>query len=359
MYLPLRDQHEQLGVLWCERFGYAVPESYGDAQGEYTALREGVGVLDVSFLGKLQVTGADRVSYLQGQLTQDVSALGKAGAGAYSCLLKPTGQVLSDMVLFSTSDSILILTPTQTLKTVHTKLEQFVIMEEVEIADRSTEFVVLHLTGIQCHSLLQQTLGCEVPPQLWQAVSLLWQDTLVHLVQTSRTGEPGYDLIAPAQHGQALWQAFLDTGAKPVGWSAYNVRRVEGGIPLFGIDIDESTLPQEAGLQHAISFTKGCYTGQEVVHRVYSRGHTNRSLVGLRVLGDVLPDHRDVINAKDRADAGWVTSAVRSFGLSENIALGYVRNDYTAPGTEVFIQRGDSQLRAEVAELPFVESRRD
>lgn len=309
----------------------------------------------MSSSGKLRVTGEDRISYLQGQLSQDILPLQRAGAGTYSCLLKPTGQMLSDMVLLATDDAVLVITPPHTCHTVHDRLEQFIITEEVQVEDITPSDVLLHVAGPRsAHPL--EAFGLQTPLPLWHGHHALWHGQTLYLVRTDRCGEAGYDLIAPVAIAPSLWQSLLGAGVKPVGYEAWNIRRVEAGIPLFGVDMDENTIPLEAGLgERALSFTKGCYTGQEVIHRIIARGHTNRSLVGLRLQRDVLPPHRAPIRVNDRPDAGWVTSAVRSLSLHTPIALGYLRNEYVSPGAVVPILDEPSPVPAEVTLLPFVE----
>lgn len=339
-------------------FSAKTPASYGDIQEEYRLLREGAALLDMSTLGKLRVTGDDRLTYLQGQLSQDVLPLHEPGQGALSCLLKPTGQMLSDLLLFSTGDAVLLITPPHTRHTVRQRLEQFVILEDVEIEDISHQYALLHVAGPLAEACLR-ALGAAAPFPLWRGESLRWHEQTLHLLRTDRSGEQGYDLLVPVESVEPVRQRLREAGAQPAGYEAFQVRRVEAGIPLFGIDMDENTIPLEAGLgERAVSFTKGCYTGQEVIHRIYSRGHTNRSLVGLRLQGEALPPHRAPIHTAERPDAGWVTSAVRSFSLPGGIALGYLRNEYLAPGTRVSVQMDPSPVWAQVTPLPFVEPRR-
>lgn len=339
-------------------FGSKSPASYGDLSAEYASLRADAVLLDMSTLGKLRVTGDDRIQYLQGQLSQDILPLQESGKGTYSCLLKPTGQMLSDMVLCSTGEAILVLTPPQTRHTVHERLTQFIIMEDVELEDITEGLALLHVAGPLSASRLHP-FGLEEPMPLWHSAERAWKGIALTIVRTDRCGEPGYDLLAPVESAGVLWQSLLDLGVQPIGYEAFNVRRVEAGIPLFGVDMDENTIPLEAGLgERAISFTKGCYTGQEVIHRIFSRGHTNRSLVGLRLMGDALPSYRASITAGERRDAGWVTSAVRSLALDAVIALGTLRNEYTLPGTSVSVQHEPFPLKAHVVPLPFVEPNR-
>ncbi|MCS6830195.1 MAG: glycine cleavage T C-terminal barrel domain-containing protein [Armatimonadota bacterium] len=339
-------------------FGGNTPASHGDIHAEYAALRGGAVVLDMSTLGVLRVVGDDRIAYLQGQLSQNILPLQVAGNGAYSCLLKPTGQMLSDMVLFSTEDAVLIITPPHTRLLVRERLAQFVVMEDVEVEDVTESVALFHIAG-PLSAVRMKPFALQEPLPLWRNGQYNWQGTPLYVVRTDRCGEQGYDLLVPAHSASALWQTLLDTGAQPIGYEAFNVRRVEGGIPLFGIDMDENTIPLEAGLgERAISFTKGCYTGQEVIHRIFSRGHTNRSLVGLHLSGAILPSYRACVSAGERRDAGWVTSAVRSFALDAIIALATLRNEYSAPRTAVLIQHERSPIEAHVVSLPFVEPSR-
>ncbi|MCS7309027.1 MAG: hypothetical protein NZ741_02280 [Armatimonadetes bacterium] len=339
-------------------FSRHTPAAYGEVEAEYQVLREGAALLEMGTLGKIRVRGDDRLTYLQGQLSQDVLPLREAGRGALSCLLKPTGQMLSEMVLFSSGDAVLLITPPHTRHTVQQRLEQFVILEDVEVEDISDSYTLLHVTGARSTACLTRW-GITEPLPLWQGKTVPWQGQPLHLLRTDRCGEQGYDLLAPVESAEQLREVLQEAGAQPIGYEAFHVRRVEAGIPLFGIDMDENTIPLEAGLgERAISFTKGCYTGQEVIHRIYSRGHTNRSLVGLRLFGETLPPSRAPISAGERRDAGWVTSAVRSLSLGVVIALGYLRNEYVAPGTTVVVQQEPSPTEAQVTPLPFVEPRR-
>ncbi|MBI4482292.1 MAG: aminomethyl transferase family protein, partial [Acidobacteria bacterium] len=153
-----------------------------------------------------------------------------------------------------------------------------------------------------------------------------------------------------------LWQELIAMGERfslrPVGWEAYQVLRVEAGIPLFGTDMDESHMPLEAGLEHALSTTKGCYVGQEVMARILYRGHVNRKLTGLRLQGGKVPEKGSTIVAGDK-EIGQVTSAVFSPALGQPIALGYVRREFLTPGSKVEVKFNGDSASAEVVTLPF------
>ena len=179
------------------------------------------------------------------------------------------------------------------------------------------------------------------------------------VVSASHTGEPGFDLIAPQSSLVELAHKLTDAGkrfsAAWVGEEAQHILRVEAGIPRYGIDFSEDNLLLEVGIDHAVSFSKGCYLGQEVVERIRSRGHVNKKLSGLLLDGQDAAKAGDSISAGDK-EVGHVTSSVISPRLKRPIALGYLHKDFWTPGAEVSIQRGDTQLRANVTGLPFPSS---
>jgi folate-binding protein YgfZ len=179
----------------------------------------------------------------------------------------------------------------------------------------------------------------------------------VRLVRGSHTGEDGYDVILEVSSAPLLWQTILqrgeDYGLKRVGWSALNLLRVEAAIPWYGVDLDETTIPLEAGLDNAISFGKGCYIGQETIVKIAHRGHVNRRLVGLVVKGESVPEAGARIFARG-SDVGRITSAVFSPMLAAVIALGYVKCELSSPGTVVTIKTNWGDVEAEISTLPFL-----
>ena len=175
----------------------------------------------------------------------------------------------------------------------------------------------------------------------------------VRVIHRREGGVAGFHCWTAAAHGAALWAAIADV-AVPVGMQALDTLRVEAGIPWYGRDVDETLIFPETRLEQLVSFTKGCYIGQEVVARVKYRGHINRGLSGLVLEGDRVPAAGARVVAAGK-DIGRVTSAVRSFALGRPIALGYVRREHFEPGSPVDVDDGGVVLRAKVAALPFVE----
>jgi folate-binding protein YgfZ len=178
----------------------------------------------------------------------------------------------------------------------------------------------------------------------------------VHLTRRSYTGEPGYLLRTAAEMLPPLWQTLWSHAtacdARAAGVDAFTMARIEAGVPVYGQDMTEATIPIEANLETAISYTKGCYVGQEVIARIEARGHVNRKLVGLRLSGDTVPASGATIVSPQR-EVGWITSATYSPALHQNIAMGYVRREVMAPGTTLDVQTDGTSLTATVVALPF------
>jgi folate-binding protein YgfZ len=180
--------------------------------------------------------------------------------------------------------------------------------------------------------------------------------TTVRILRADDTGADGYNILTPRDATESVWQKLLQSGDRlglqPVGFAALNMLRVEAGIPWYGIDMDEERIALEVGLDHALSFTKGCYVGQEVVERASSRGRVNRKLSGLLLEGDTAPHAGDKL-FHDSQEVGWITSAVLSPRLGRPVALGYVRREHLEPGTRLRVDRSGIAVIAEVASLPF------
>jgi len=321
----------------------------------YGALRSGAGLVDRSHLGRLLVTGADRRSYLQGLLTNDIEAL-TPGTGCYAALLTAQGRMIADMRVVELGDRILIDLPAEVTEPVRAHLDRFVFSEDVQVRDVSVEQAEIGLYGPNAAVVGTQVLH---PANSIDALSLFsvargtFQGAEVLIVRSDEAGVPGYDLIVDGTLAASLTRALHDAGAIDVDAESAEAVRVEAGRPRFGRDMDSDTIPLEAGIEdRAISRTKGCYVGQEVIIRVLDRGHGRvvRHLVGLSFddsTDPVQPGSR--ISAGER-EIGRVTSVVNSPALGKTIALGYVHRDFTSPGTRLTV--GGSS--ATVASLPFV-----
>ncbi len=304
----------------------------------YEQVRDYAGWLDLSDWGLVQVVGSDRQRFLQAQTTNDLRPL-QNGTGTYTAFCTPTGHLLSDAYVLDDGEGYLLMLPPLTFGTMLERLSGLIILDDVELIPLQEGLGVISLQGGQASEVLEE-LGLEPPPEgELRHQNRLWQSVEVRIVRCQRTRWGGYDLWLPFEAHEELKSALVATGALPISPELYEVLRYEAGIPLYGVDMDERTLAAEMGAAFEakyISYTKGCYTGQEVLMRIKARGHTNRTWVPLRIEGETIPPRGTLLAAPDRPDAGWLTGAVRSPALGNAIlGWGFVRNAYIEPGTHL------------------------
>jgi folate-binding protein YgfZ len=186
----------------------------------------------------------------------------------------------------------------------------------------------------------------------WRVITIAWKETTLSILRATHTAEDGFDLFVDAGHALLLWEALILNGARAVGFDALETLRIEAGLPRYGLDMDETNIVTEAGLDEAVSYTKGCYTGQEIIARIHWRGHVAKKLTGL-LLGEEEKVEREAkIMTTDGKEIGRITSSAFSPRLKRTIALGYIKYDYLAPGTQARV--GAEEREAVVTELPFV-----
>ena len=307
-----------------------------DAQ--YRQLREECGLLDRSERGKLLVTGADAAEYLQGQLTNDVEAL-EPGEGQYAALLDRKGHMQADMrVLRRAADEIWIDTEPEALAATLRHLTMYSIGREVAVADAGGERAILSLIGPRAFELAG---GAVLPEHASET------GTLEGVEFVAVGTREGVDLIAAAADAERLREALLAAGAVEVSAEAVEILRIEAGVPRFGAEMTTETMPAEAGVvEDAVSFTKGCYIGQETVARLHYKGKPNRHLRGLRLSAAAEPGAALRLGEKE---VGTLGGAVVSPALGP-IGLAIVRRE-AEPGTELTV--GEDGVTAEVVALPF------
>jgi folate-binding protein YgfZ len=314
---------------------------------EYVTLTERCGLLDRSERGKLALAGSDARSFLQGQVTNDVEALVE-GSGCYAAFLTPKGKMLGDLRILNAGDELLLDTERVALQGLFNMIRRFSIGYDVQLHKRTLECGLLSLIGPRTDQLMRALVhgaGGTLPSATEHAHAELVVGESELPARAIRT-DVGIDLLCDSGKLAALRAAVLAAGATVVDEDAVECVRVERGRPRYGVDLDETVIPQEAGLnERAVSFTKGCYVGQETVARLFYRGKPNRRLCGLLGSGPLTPGMQ--ITYEDRA-AGRVTSAAESprFGA---IALAIVRRE--AP-IGAFVSLG-SLVGAELVELPF------
>ena len=330
----------------------------------YLAARERAAVFDRSSRGKIAVAGGDRRAYLHAMLTSDVSSL-QAGGGCYAAYLTPQGRLIADMVVLDLGDLLLLDLDRSVTADVLSKLDQFVFSEDVKLGDLSEAFGKLVVAGPAAAAIVATVVegvgGSPLtagdlsawPPFRNLRASFRGEVTIV--AASDDLGVAAFDLYIERPYVDQLSSALTAGGATMADPEDWETLRVEAGRPRFGADMDGTTIPLEAGIEsRAISFTKGCYPGQEVVIRVVHRGHGRiaRRLVGLAIDGTEVPGAGDLLRSGDR-EAGKITSATWSPLVGAPIALAMVQRDFFEPGTGLTVLHGDHALTARVVELPF------
>jgi folate-binding protein YgfZ len=318
----------------------------------YAALGAGAGLIDRSPVGRITLTGADRRSYLQGLLTNDIDAL-TPGTGCYAALLTAQGRMIADMRVLEIGDAVLLDVAPHVTETVRAHLDRFVFSEDVQVRDVTGERAEIGVYGPAAPPLVSRVTNVPLDDlPLFGSRQATWDASPLLVVRSDEAGVGGYDMVVDRAAADALSRALIAAGAVPVDQEAAEVVRIEAGRPRFGQDMNEDTIPLEAGIEdRAISRTKGCYVGQEVIIRVLDRGHGRvaRRLVGLSLPPDAPVPAPGAPIASGEREIGRVTSAVRSPALGRPIALGYVHRDFVSPGTEVTV----SSTPGVVASIPF------
>jgi folate-binding protein YgfZ len=336
---------------------------------EYRALSQACGLLDRSERGKLALAGPGAVEFLDGQLTNELACL-RPGEGCYAAFLTHKGKMLGDLRVLAVgageSDSgapseLLLDTERVALQGLFDMIRRFKVGYELELGKRTLQSSLLSLIGPESHAVAARALARELaleerPAESDAPAPAVPEAEYAHrpariagrAVRLICTAEPlGVDVLCGAADREAVWNTLVEAGAQPVSEATAEIVRVEHGRPRYGVDLDDTVIPQEAGLnERAVSFTKGCYVGQETVARLHYKGKPNRHLRGLRLSRPVAPGEE--LHLGERT-VGRVGSAVVSPDLGP-IALALVRRE-AEPGATVSV--GEHGGTAVITELPF------
>jgi aminomethyltransferase len=342
---------EKLGSRGLRRGEYGGAETalvFSDARGEFAALRTGCGLSELGWRRAFLVSGRDRVRWLNGMISNNVRDLA-AGHGVYAFVLNPQGHILGDVYLYNRGDDFVLETDAAQAEKLYPHLKRFIIMDQVEFKP-AEDMAGLGLAGAKAEQVLRGA-GVAFPPL--EALGVTegeWRGTKFPVMRSDDVLSPRYELWAGLEQAPLLWESLLKAGATPVGAEALELARIAAGIPRYGQDIRERDLPQETGQTRALSFTKGCYIGQEIVERIRARGKLHRGFSGFRVEGP-LPAPGVKVQAGGK-EVGEITSATLLPSREGEFAaaLGYVRSEAGAPGSSVEI----GPARATVEALPFV-----
>jgi len=359
---PLAELHRDAGAGLEAHFGVLLPTQFDDLVAEHRLARESAALIDTNFRAVLSLAGQDRVRYLNAVMTSNVRDLAP-GQGNVGLLLNAQGHILAELETLALENQLILLGHEMVREQTAATLDKFIIMDDATLTDETAETGTLAIEGPETPAIVRELTGVDVlalPVRGHVAATLKVAGVVIpcRVIHHSLFGFPGAEFLVGRDALIALWPALAAAvrahGGAPIGYRALNALRLEAGIAWFGSDFDQRQIPQEAAIEAThISFTKGCYTGQEIVERVRSRGHVNRRLAGMRFGSAAPPEPDTKLLARggegSGAEVGNVTSAAFSPLLGRPIGLGYVRREHSALGT--ILQCGETT--AEMIELPL------
>jgi len=300
----------------------------------YEAVRNGgVGLIDLSARGRISVSGSEAVTFLNGLITNDMKTLAE-NESMPAAFANVQGRLLASVRVTRRAHDFLLDTEAVTHEKVIKLIERFTLAGDFKVADLTTDSALISIQGRGASALLEQIT--------------LPDDTMV--IPATHTGEDGFDLIISAAEKDRLWQMLVAAGATPVSAEVEEILRIEAGIARYGVDMDETNVVTETNLDDAVSYTKGCYLGQEIIVRIKHRGHVAKKLTGLRFETDQTIEAGAVITSSDDKAIGRVTSATFSPQMQTTIALGYVRHEQLTPETPIIVDG----VAGAVQNLPLV-----
>jgi folate-binding protein YgfZ len=310
---------------------------------EYDALTRRVGIVELPARTQIELSGRDRAAFLNGLCTNDIRRLTR-GQSCEAFLTNVQGKTIGYIYVHCQDESLVLETSGGQASTILESLERYHIREQVQLIDRSDQLRELLISGDLSPSWCQLTLKLPAALDHLQHCIGQLEECAVSLRRVPFAQAPSFFLSCPADQYAACWSACLEAGAVPCMADAAEVVRIEAGTPVFGVDITTDNLPQEVGRdQQAISFTKGCYLGQETVARLDALGHVNRLLVGLRLEGRIIPQPGTVLAAGGKPLAR-ITSSCWSPALNAPLALAYVRRGHETPGTRIVTQHASASV---------------
>lgn len=351
---PLAAHHLSAGAKMGVWFACALPDDFGDAAAEYRFAQKSVALIDKNYRAYLSFTGPDRVRYLNAILTNNIKDL-PANHGNVSLFLNPQGHILAEIETYAFTDKLFCVSYAMIRERLIEGLDKYIIMDDVTLTDETQRYGTLALEGPKAAAVAKSLAGIDLE-QLSELASvdaeilrsphddplgnIAVKDVIpCRIVKRSPGGIAGAEFVVEQEKLAAVWQVLLDAaracGGGPIGYTALSARGLAQGVPWFGYEFGEKQIPHEAGLQDShISYTKGCYTGQEIVERVRSRGQVNRRRVELLFSGDVVPQAGTPLTL-DGKEVGFVTRAAKAWDSVPPRVLGmaYVRKEGNAAGS--------------------------
>jgi folate-binding protein YgfZ len=357
---PLAELHRSAGASLGPWFGCTLPSDFGDARREYFFAKQSVALIDKNYRTYLSFAGPDRVRYLNAILTNNIKDLAPSH-GTVSLLLNPQGHILAEIETYALPEKLFCVSYALIRDLLIETLDKYIIMDDVTLTDDTQQYGTLALEGPSAAQLVVELTGVDL-----HALSELERKdahagSLPCTVVRRSPGEfVSAEFVVERHDLGPLWRILLQktraVSGGPMGYTALNVLRMEQGIPWFSYDFGEKQIPHEAGLQDThISYTKGCYTGQEIVERVRSRGQVNRRRVDLIFSGASAPSAGEILTASGK-EAGYITRAAAPPSLPFAIGMGYVRKENNSPGSLLEWRGGTARVAKFPDEIKMAES---
>jgi len=354
---PLLSVHRAAGAEFSEYFRVLLPDRFHDPVAEHETARTTAVLIDTNFRAVFSLSGADRVRYLNAVTTGNLRDLGP-GQGVVGLLLNAQGHILAELETLALEDRLLVLGHAFRRERTAETLEKFIIMDDATLTDETAQTGTMAVEGPDAARILHDLTGValsQLPLGGHAAATIAVSGGTIpcRVIRRSLFAFPGAEILVERDHLASVWSvaasAVRDHGGSAIGYQALDMLRLESGIPWFGADFDERQIPHEAALESThISYTKGCYTGQEIVERVRSRGHVNRRRTGFQFEAAEPPQPGAALIANG-TEVGHVTSAAFSPLANRAIGMGYLRREYGQPGTILECGSGN----AEVIALPL------
>jgi aminomethyltransferase len=358
---PLAARHEALGARMIDFAGWRMPVQYGSILDEHKAVREHVGLFDLSHMGELMVEGPEAAAGLSRALVSDPGSLA-VGRAQYSMICAPDGGIIDDLIVYRLADDrFLVVANAGNATVVSDALAERLAGSKAILDDQSLATGLVAIQGPRSVDVLSQLTGADLGALRYYAITDAEVAGIPALIaRTGYTGEDGFEIFVDWSRTTALWDALVDAvttaEGRPVGLGARDTLRLEAGMPLYGNELDRTTTPFDAGLGRVVKLTKpGDFVGRAALERVAADGAPRR-LVGLIVEGRGIARHGYGIHAGERA-TGIITSGTQSPTLGVPIAMGYVAPADGEPGTVLEVAIRDSRVPARVVELPFYRRR--
>lgn len=353
----LYDIHASHGANFIDIGSFPGVADYGDTDTEAMAVHTEAAILDLSYRGKIKVTGQDAAALIHGQTTNDIKKL-KTGEGCHTVMISHKAKVLADFYVYNMGEYLLLDTHRSDVDYLIEYLGKHRISMEADLLDITDKSAYIAVEGRFARDVINTIFDLDIDgiPKNG-VVPHRYLDKIVYIMRHDWTKDAGAYIYANKTLAAEIWHRLMDSGAKPIGLNAWDIVRLEMGEPRYGLELDDSIMPPEANMEYAISYNKGCYVGQETITRIKSYGHVNKNLFGFVLTNAMKPPYKAKITLNG-IEEGYITSSVYSPYFKAQIALGYLRRDGQAKFREnhdtVFEITADGyENTAKVKELPF------